>query len=151
MNLFKKDSLGGNSQTVLIATVNPTEKYFGETLRTLQFAQRAKKVKNKAVINMDSSGKVAELQAELMKLRQKLMQYEAQIRTMSESGNNTRVRSHHRDLAFNNPSSDTPLIDEEKLKLEEINKSLWIRIKEMTLLIEKKEKAILVDFCFLFL
>uniref|UniRef100_A0A1A8MXY7 Kinesin family member 15 n=1 Tax=Nothobranchius pienaari TaxID=704102 RepID=A0A1A8MXY7_9TELE len=47
---------------------------FGETLSTLQFAQRAKLIKNKAVINEDTQGNVKQLQAEVRKLKDQLAQ-----------------------------------------------------------------------------
>jgi hypothetical protein len=46
-----KDSLGGNSQTVIICTLNPNQMAIRETISTLKFAERAKKIKNKAVVN----------------------------------------------------------------------------------------------------
>ncbi len=46
-----KDSLGGNSKTVIICTLNPNQFAFKETLQTLKFAERAKKIKNKAIVN----------------------------------------------------------------------------------------------------
>ncbi len=49
-----KDSLGGNSKTSLIANISPSSKCVGETVSTLKFASRAKKIKNKASINEDS-------------------------------------------------------------------------------------------------
>jgi hypothetical protein len=47
--------LGGNSKTTIIAAVSPADRNFGETLSTLLFAQRAKLIKNVAVINEDTS------------------------------------------------------------------------------------------------
>ena len=47
---------------------------FGETLSTLNFARRAKMIKNKAVINEDVTGNVPELQAEIKKLKELLSQ-----------------------------------------------------------------------------
>jgi hypothetical protein len=47
--------LGGNSKTTLIATISPASNSFSETLSTLKFAQRAKMVKNMAVVNQDSA------------------------------------------------------------------------------------------------
>jgi hypothetical protein len=64
-----KDSLGGNSKTVLIATVSPGDDCFAETLSTLKFAARVKLIKNDAVINEDAVGSVAELQGLLKALR----------------------------------------------------------------------------------
>lgn len=46
-----KDSLGGNSKTFIIATVATSILCFQETLSTLNFANRAKMVKVKALIN----------------------------------------------------------------------------------------------------
>ena len=58
-----KDSLGGNSKTVLIATVSPTEDCFAETLSTLKFASRVKLIKNTAVVNEEAACSPSELQA----------------------------------------------------------------------------------------
>lgn len=50
MLLLLQDSLGGNAKTYIIANVHPGSKCFGETLSTLQFAQRAKLIKNKVFL-----------------------------------------------------------------------------------------------------
>ncbi|KAI9323646.1 P-loop containing nucleoside triphosphate hydrolase protein, partial [Dichotomocladium elegans] len=42
-----QDSLGGNSQTLMIACVSPTESNLSETVNTLQYASRARHIKNK--------------------------------------------------------------------------------------------------------
>jgi hypothetical protein len=48
-----QDSLGGNSKTVMIACVSPADSNFEESLNTLRYAQRARSIVNKAVINTD--------------------------------------------------------------------------------------------------
>jgi kinesin family protein 3/17 len=48
-----KDSLGGNSKTLLIACIGPNKSHIDETKSTLRFASTAKKIKNKAIINED--------------------------------------------------------------------------------------------------
>ena len=50
-----KDSLGGNSNTVIICTLNPNQMAYNETLSTLKFAERAKKIKDKAVVNEENN------------------------------------------------------------------------------------------------
>jgi hypothetical protein len=47
------DSLGGNSHTLMIACVSPADSNLEETLNTLRYADRARKIKNKPVINID--------------------------------------------------------------------------------------------------
>ncbi|CAL1575138.1 unnamed protein product [Knipowitschia caucasica] len=72
LTFLLRDSLGGNAKTYIIANVHPGSKCFGETLSTLQFAQRAKLIKNKAIINEDTQGNVRQLQAEVKKLKEQL-------------------------------------------------------------------------------
>jgi kinesin family protein 1 len=63
-----KDSLGGNSKTAMIAAIAPAD--YEETLSTLRYADQAKKIKNKAVVNEDPNAKlVRELKEELEMLR----------------------------------------------------------------------------------
>ena len=42
-----QDSLGGNSQTLMIACISPSDRDFMETLNTLKYANRARNIKNK--------------------------------------------------------------------------------------------------------
>lgn len=48
-----QDSLGGNSMTLMIACVSPADYNLDESLSTLRYADRARKIKNKPVINQD--------------------------------------------------------------------------------------------------
>ncbi|KAI6074717.1 Kinesin-like protein KIF15 isoform X1 [Aix galericulata] len=74
LTFLLRDSLGGNAKTCIIANVHPGSRCFGETLSTLNFAQRAKLIKNKAVVNEDTQGNVNQLQAEVKKLKEQLAQ-----------------------------------------------------------------------------
>ncbi|NWY09885.1 KIF15 protein, partial [Aphelocoma coerulescens] len=74
LTFLLRDSLGGNAKTCIIANVHPGSKCFGETLSTLNFAQRAKLIKNKAIVNEDTQGNVSQLQAEVKKLKEQLAQ-----------------------------------------------------------------------------
>lgn len=69
-----KDSLGGNSKTAMIAAISPADVQYEETLSTLRYADQAKKIKNKAIINEDPNAKlVRELKEELELLRGTIM------------------------------------------------------------------------------
>ena len=48
-----EDSLGGNCKTTMMAMISPSSEGFGESISTLKFATRAKKIKNEARINED--------------------------------------------------------------------------------------------------
>ncbi|KAL5020979.1 hypothetical protein ScPMuIL_000134 [Solemya velum] len=76
LTFLLRDSLGGNAKTHIIACVHPGSRCFGETLSTLQFARRAKMIKNKAVVNEDTQGNVLQLQMEIRKLKEMLQQYQ---------------------------------------------------------------------------
>ncbi len=72
LTFLLRDTWGGNSKTCLVATVSPSGLSLSETVSTLKFAQRAKLIKNNAVLNEDTCGTVAALQAEVAKLRSEL-------------------------------------------------------------------------------
>ncbi|KAM6969998.1 kinesin family member 4 [Aplochiton taeniatus] len=48
-----QDSLGGNSHTLMIACISPADSNIEETINTLRYADRARKIKNKPVVNVD--------------------------------------------------------------------------------------------------
>ena len=48
-----QDSLGGNTKTCMIANISPVDYNFEETLSTLRYADWAKHIQNKPVINTD--------------------------------------------------------------------------------------------------
>jgi hypothetical protein len=51
-----KDSLGGNSKTTMITTICTSVEYFQQTLISLNYASRAKKVRNRSLVNRDVIG-----------------------------------------------------------------------------------------------
>jgi kinesin family protein 13 len=73
-----QDNLGGNSKTVMIATLSPAADNYEETLSTLRYADRAKRIVNHAVINEDPNARIIhDLRHELENL--KLQLNEAQV------------------------------------------------------------------------
>uniref|UniRef100_A0A4W5R594 Kinesin family member 16B n=1 Tax=Hucho hucho TaxID=62062 RepID=A0A4W5R594_9TELE len=70
-----KDSLGGNSKTIMIATISPADVNYGETLSALRYADRAKNIINKPTINEDCNVKlIRDLRAEIARLKALLVQ-----------------------------------------------------------------------------
>ncbi|XP_018544451.1 kinesin-like protein KIF13A isoform X6 [Lates calcarifer] len=73
-----KDNLGGNSKTAMIATVSPAADNYEETLSTLRYADRAKRIVNHAVVNEDPNARIIrELREEVEKLKVQLCQAES--------------------------------------------------------------------------
>ncbi|CAG9799552.1 unnamed protein product [Chironomus riparius] len=68
-----QDSLGGNSVTLMVACVSPADYNIEETLSTLRYADRAKKIKNKPIKNENSD------QAEIQKLKQTIQDLRLQL------------------------------------------------------------------------
>ena len=66
------------SQTIMIACVSPSDRDFMETLNTLKYANRARNIKNKVVVNQDkTSQQISALRAEIARLQMELMEYKA--------------------------------------------------------------------------
>jgi len=64
------DSLGGSGMTLMIGTVNPALRFAEETLSTLNYASRARNIKNKPTVKIDPKDKViSELLAEIARLK----------------------------------------------------------------------------------
>ncbi|THU88609.1 kinesin [Dendrothele bispora CBS 962.96] len=69
-----QDSLGGNAHTLMIACVSPAEWNAAETVNTLKYANRARNIKNRAVVNEKEDGwdDVEWLQGTVTRLRKEL-------------------------------------------------------------------------------
>lgn len=85
-----QDSLGGNSQTVMIACVSPSDRDFMETLNTLKYANRARNIKNKIFVNQDKSSKtISQLKQQIAQLQLELVEYKQGKRIVGEDGTET--------------------------------------------------------------
>ncbi|XP_034050743.1 stAR-related lipid transfer protein 9 isoform X2 [Thalassophryne amazonica] len=74
-----KDSLGGNSKTIMIATVSPSVSCYNETLSTLRYAAHARNIVNKPRVNEDANVRlIRELREEIDRLKSMLLSFEMQ-------------------------------------------------------------------------
>ncbi|KAI9277030.1 hypothetical protein BDA99DRAFT_474946 [Phascolomyces articulosus] len=95
-----QDSLGGNSQTLMLACVSPSDSNFMETLNTLKYANRARNIKNRVTINQDFAGssiEINQLRAYIARLRMEIASLRASgatdgIGAASDSGENKALR-----------------------------------------------------------
>uniref|UniRef100_A0A1I8GX08 Kinesin-like protein n=1 Tax=Macrostomum lignano TaxID=282301 RepID=A0A1I8GX08_9PLAT len=82
-----QNALGGNSKTVMIAALSPADINFEETLSTLRFADRAKAIKTKAVVNESPTDKlIRELREENQRLMEMLKSGGGEAVSSSGSG-----------------------------------------------------------------
>ena len=128
-----KQSLGGNSKTIMIAAVSPADVNYKETLGTLQYADRAKQIKNKAVVNEDPTEKMIRgLREELENLKKKLKLQEA---------NNTNTVQQTQNI--NSDGASEKEMQELKLKYQEERDIEMNELKEQMLENERlmKEQA----------
>lgn len=73
LTMLLQDALGGNSKTIMICAVSPAANNYDESLSTLRYADRAKQIKNKAVVNEDpQAARIRELEQEVKKLKELL-------------------------------------------------------------------------------
>ncbi|XP_043209374.1 kinesin-like protein unc-104 isoform X1 [Amphibalanus amphitrite] len=64
-----RENLGGNSKTAMVAALSPADINYDETLSTLRYADRAKQIVCKAVVNEDANAKlIRELREEISRL-----------------------------------------------------------------------------------
>lgn len=71
-----QNSLGGNSKTIMICAISPSASNFEESMSTLRYADRAKKIVNTATINESAQDKVIrELNEENAALKAELEKY----------------------------------------------------------------------------
>ncbi|KAB1277130.1 StAR-related lipid transfer protein 9, partial [Camelus dromedarius] len=81
-----KDSLGGNSRTIMVATVSPAHTSYSETMSTLRYASNAKNIINKPRVNEDANVKlIRELREEIGRLKAVLRSFELRnFRSLNE-------------------------------------------------------------------
>ena len=131
-----QESLGGNSKTCLIITCSPSIYNESETLSTLRFGERAKKIKNKPKINKEVT--VAELQKLVDQLKENLKKANARITQLENfiKQNNLRV-----------PESNYKKEEDEEEKRKEIEekekeKDTEMRIEEIKKKFDNKNMGI---------
>nr|XP_030131342.3 stAR-related lipid transfer protein 9 [Taeniopygia guttata] len=134
-----KDSLGGNSKTIMIATISPASSSYNETMSTLRYAANAKNIINKPRVNEDANVKlIRELREEIDRLKTMLMSFE--LRNSSPSWSDDR------------DGNLTELVLQNEIKIEQLTKdwtSKWTDRKaimeEYSVDINKEKAGVTID------
>lgn len=120
-----QDSLGGNSMTLMIACVSPADYNLDETLSTLRYADRAKKIKNKPIVNQDPRA------AEINKLKNIIKQL--QLSQLGEGSGILSCPPEHGELSEKNRTLQR--------KLRELSEQLHANLIETMCMNERAELA----------
>ncbi|XP_051647920.1 stAR-related lipid transfer protein 9 isoform X1 [Manacus candei] len=134
-----KDSLGGNSKTIMIATISPASSSYNETMSTLRYASNAKNIINKPRVNEDANVKlIRELREEIDRLKTMLLSFE--LRNSSPSWSDDR------------DGNLTELVLQNEMKIEQLTKdwtSKWTDRKaimeEYSVDINKEKAGVTID------
>ncbi|KAL4882408.1 P-loop containing nucleoside triphosphate hydrolase protein [Aspergillus karnatakaensis] len=120
-----QDSLGGRTKTCIIATVSPARTNLEETISTLDYAFRAKNIRNKPQINstMPKKTLLREFTAEIEKLKGEL------IATRHRNGVYMSVESYE-EMTMENDSRRI-INEEQRAKIESMESSLRHKVQEL--------------------
>ncbi|XP_025889243.1 stAR-related lipid transfer protein 9 [Nothoprocta perdicaria] len=134
-----KDSLGGNSKTIMIATISPASSSYNETMSTLRYASNAKNIINKPRVNEDANVKlIRELREEIDRLKTMLLSFE--LRNSSPSWSDDR------------DGNLTELVLQNEMKIEQLTKD-WTNkwtdrktiMEEYSVDINKEKVGVTID------
>jgi kinesin family protein 11 len=120
-----QDSLGGRTKTCIIATVSPAKSNLEETISTLDYAFRAKNIRNKPQVNQMISKKtlLREFTAEIEKLKSEL------IATRHRNGVYLSVENYEE--LTEESESRRILSEEQKAKIETMEVNLRNKVQEL--------------------
>ena len=89
-----KDSLGGNSKTAMIACIAPSD--YDETLSTLRYADQAKHIRTRAIVNQDSVS-AAERDAQIAAMQDTIRELQVQVSVANQAANEVRRGNRERE------------------------------------------------------
>ncbi|KAL4490912.1 hypothetical protein ABPG72_008648 [Tetrahymena utriculariae] len=81
-----KSSLGGNSRTMIILCINPSQSQFEQSYSTIRFGLNAKKIENKVRVNIQAKNNEEALQL-------LILDYEKKMRELEQQRNEERTRN----------------------------------------------------------
>ncbi|KAJ7567823.1 hypothetical protein O6H91_01G008900 [Diphasiastrum complanatum] len=86
LTFLLQDSLGGNAKLAMICAISPASSCKSETLSTLRFAQRAKAIQNKAVVNEETTTDANLLREQIRQLKDELIRMKSMDNQQAGSG-----------------------------------------------------------------
>uniref|UniRef100_A0A6B2KX12 Kinesin motor domain-containing protein n=1 Tax=Arcella intermedia TaxID=1963864 RepID=A0A6B2KX12_9EUKA len=158
-----QDSLGGRTKTCIIATITPASSGLDETLSTLDYAFRAKNIRNQPQVNKkvakrevlrEYTSEITDLRAQLEATRKKegvylpVEQYEKLMSTINERG--LEIETYKDTVELKNKELDDAqeilaergkILDKTKAELDEVTNNLNLKLEELKDYQEKLAQA----------
>ena len=150
-----QDSLGGKTKTCIIATISPAKISAEETVSTLEYAMRAKSIKNSPQVNQSMSKDVClnEYVREIERLRHALKTSRLKdgiyvSQDQYELYESNEILLTEQKMRIHNMEEQTNRFKQEYVKQTTINKDLESKIKEVETSIQglQEQKVLLMDF-----
>lgn len=110
-----KDSLGGNSKTAMIACIAPCD--YDETLSTLRYADQAKRIRTRAVVNQDHVS-AAERDAQIAEMAEQIRVLQLAVSSNSASKRESEVQTEKMDEYQQQVEKMQRLMEENKMVSE---------------------------------
>uniref|UniRef100_A0A4W5MSV3 Kinesin family member 4 n=1 Tax=Hucho hucho TaxID=62062 RepID=A0A4W5MSV3_9TELE len=137
-----QDSLGGNSHTLMIACISPADSNIEETINTLRYADRARKIKNKPVVNVDPrAAEMKRLKQQVQELQVMLLHARGGVAPVSEPAENvSKILERTRTLqdennklsrALSEAAGQTALMLERIIMTDQANEKLQSKLEEL--------------------
>lgn len=128
-----QDSLGGNSKTIMVSCIGPSEYNYNETLTTLRYANRAKTIQNKPVMNEDPQDtKLREYQEEIARLKKLICERQSKEKPVTRRKKSARVRKMEEESPIDEEESIENGINEHSIQaLDEAQNEALEREREL--------------------
>ena len=155
-----EDSLGGNCKTTMLTMISPCQDFIGETLSSLSFARRAKKIKNKPKINEEINHKalISQYEIQLKNLRNELKKkneilernpFMKQVEQLTEDKKNILKQLEETSQKYYKERDEKKMLENkiDILKKNNINNNIQIeKTPQFISAIEQKQKDLLKEF-----
>ncbi|KAL3354942.1 hypothetical protein AABB24_019165 [Solanum stoloniferum] len=154
LTFLLQESLGGNAKLAMICAISPAQSCKSETLSTLRFAQRAKAIKNKAIVNEEMQDDVNVLGEVIRQLKDELIRVKTNGSQADQNGNHSSGWNARRSLnllkfSLNRPMTLPPLDEDGDTEMEIVEEAELLGLlpggsKELGILRQTLSKSFLV-------
>ncbi|KAL8786159.1 MAG: hypothetical protein Q9213_002929 [Squamulea squamosa] len=116
-----KDSLGGNSKTAMIACIAPSD--YDETLSTLRYADQAKHIRTRAIVNQDSVS-AEQRDAQIAEMQDTIRELQIQVSQANQAASERKGREQHVAAAERERGARDEKLEEYQMKVERMQRMM---------------------------